>query len=318
MSEDETTPTPTPPETPAAAASTNATDSLISKPAKRYSLRFVILYGALAGIAIAAIVGFVVLVAKPSSTASSSGWSDWKPKHGTTATMTSEIADHVAREYHLNKKGAQLVAVVAGAADRDQRNAQGLRSRTSRSGAHRRATTGIQVVPSGKTWTMEFCGLGSQCSIASGQPSETRGRLVRREALEAALYTFKFVPAIDSVVAFMPPPAGQSQSTLLYLQKEPALEGALAAAAQDAGAPEPAAADGARHQGGGDDRPADAPRGLLVQAPAAPGRERTARPGSVPELAVLSMKARTRRQASSDASANSSCLRSKKLCGAPG
>src|ERR671927_211145 len=30
------------------------------------------------------------------------------------------------------------------------------------------------------------------------------------------------------------------------------------------------------------------------------------------------MKARTRRHASSDASANSSCLRSKKLCGAPG
>jgi hypothetical protein len=66
---------------------------------------------------------------------------------------------------------------------------------------------------------LEFCGLGSQCSIASGQASETRGRLVRREALEAALYTFKFVPAIDSVVAFMPPPPGQSQSTLLYLQK---------------------------------------------------------------------------------------------------
>jgi hypothetical protein len=218
MSEDATTPTTPPPETPAAAASTNATDSLISKPAKRYSVRFVLLYGALAGIAIAAIVGFVVLVAKPSSTASASGWSDWKPQHGTTAKMTSEIADHVAREYHLNKKGAQLVAVVAGAP-------------TVTSGTHKvsishiairrspQSDAGIQVVPSGKTWTLEFCGLGSQCSIASGQASETRGRLVRREALEAALYTFKFVPAIDSVVAFMPPPPGQSQSTLLYLQK---------------------------------------------------------------------------------------------------
>jgi hypothetical protein len=215
MSDDATASTP-PPE---AAGGPKHEGTLIAKPAKRYSIRFVLLYGALAGIAIAAIVGFVVMVAKPSSTASStSGWSDWKPKHGNTAAMTSEIADHVARQYHLNKKGAQLVAVVAGAP-------------TVTSGTHKvsishiairrspQSDNGIQVVPSGKTWTLEFCGLGSQCSIASGQPSETRGRLVRREALEAALYTFKFVPSIDSVVAFMPPPAGQSQSTLLYLQR---------------------------------------------------------------------------------------------------
>jgi hypothetical protein len=214
MSDDATASTPTPEEPGEAKHS----DTLIARPAKRYSLRFVLLYGALVGIAIAAIVGFVVMVAKPNSTSSASGWSDWKPKHGTTAVMTSEIADHVAREYHLNKKGAQLVAVVPGAP-------------TVTSGTHKvsishiairrspQSDNGIQVVNSGKTWTMEFCGLGSQCSIASGQPSEARGRLVRREALEAALYTFKFVPTIDSVVAFMPPPAGQTQSTLLYLQR---------------------------------------------------------------------------------------------------
>ncbi len=215
MSDNATVSTPSP-EAPAAS---EPAETLIAKPAKRYSIRFVLLYGALAGIAIAAIVGFVVMVTKPNSTASStSGWSDWKPKHANTAAMTSEIADHVAREYHLNNKGAQLVAVVAGAP-------------TVTSGTHKvsishiairrspQSDNGIQVVPSGKTWTLEFCGLGSQCSIASGQPSETRGRLVRREALEAALYTFKFVPTIDSVVAFMPPPAGQSQSTLLYLQR---------------------------------------------------------------------------------------------------
>jgi hypothetical protein len=214
MSDDATVSTP-PPD---AGGSSKPPETLIAKPAKRYSMRFVLLYGALAGIAIAAIVGLVVMVAKPSSTASTSGWSDWKPKHGNTAAMASEIADHVAREYHLNKKGAQLVAVVPGPP-------------TVTSGTHKvsishiairrapQSDNGIQVVPSGKTWTMEFCGLGSQCSIASGQPSESRGRLVRREALEAALYTFKFVPAIDSVVAFMPPPAGQSQSTLLYLQR---------------------------------------------------------------------------------------------------
>ena len=55
-------------------------------------------------------------------------------------------------------------------------------------------------------WTDQLCGLTPSCSIASGQATELRGRLVRREALEVALYTFKFVPAIKSIVAFMPPP----------------------------------------------------------------------------------------------------------------
>src|SRR5581483_10408740 len=55
-------------------------------------------------------------------------------------------------------------------------------------------------------------GRGSHCSIASGEATPTRGRLVRREALEVALYTFKFAPSIDSVAAFMPPAPGQSTS----------------------------------------------------------------------------------------------------------
>jgi hypothetical protein len=185
--------------------------------AKRYTGRIIAIYAVLVAALIGAVATLVAYEVNP-SLGSSTAWSDWQPAHGTTAKMTTEIADHVAREYKLNKKGAQLLAVVAGAP-------------TVTSGTHKVAIShiairrspqsdnGIQVVPSGRTWQMQLCGLGSQCSIASGQPSELRGRLVRREALEAALYTFKFIPTVDSVVAFMPPPPGQQQSTLLYLQK---------------------------------------------------------------------------------------------------
>src|SRR5581483_7210052 len=62
-------------------------------------------------------------------------------------------------------------------------------------------------------------GLGTDCSIASGQATTTRGRLVRREALELALYTFKFVPQIKSVAAFMPPPPGQNIHQMIYFQQ---------------------------------------------------------------------------------------------------
>ena len=75
-------------------------------------------------------------------------------------------------------------------------------------------------MPTNSTWSEQLCGLGTACSIDSGQATEERGRLVRREALEVALYTFKFVPTINSIVAFMPPPPGKPPTTLLYLQKD--------------------------------------------------------------------------------------------------
>src|SRR5207237_467980 len=63
------------------------------------------------------------------------------------------------------------------------------------------------------------CGLGTSCSITSGAPTVARGTLVRREIFELALYTFKYVGGIKHVIAFMPPPSGQSAQYLVYLQK---------------------------------------------------------------------------------------------------
>ena len=82
------------------------------------------------------------------------------------------------------------------------------------------SNTGIAIFDANKTTMYQLCGLGQNCSIASGTPTATRGRLVRREALELALYTFKFIPSVDSVAAFMPPPPGQTANTMLYLQKD--------------------------------------------------------------------------------------------------
>ena len=62
-----------------------------------------------------------------------------------------------------------------------------------------------------------LCGLGTSCAIATGKPSAARGRLVRREILEIALYTFKYVSGIKSVVAFIPPSNGKQ--FLVLLQK---------------------------------------------------------------------------------------------------
>ena len=190
----------------------------------RYTGRFALIYGGLAAVLIAAVSGLVVLLAGSSIGSTFSGsWSNWAPARGTTSNVTSSIAQHVAQQYHLNKAGTQLLAVVSG----PPQLANGTHKVVMSHIAVRRAAnsaTGIQVFPTGTTWTDQLCGLGTSCSIASGQASYTRGRLVRREALEVALYTFKFVPGIDSVVAFMPPPPGQTTTELLYLQKNDLLK----------------------------------------------------------------------------------------------
>ena len=264
-------------------------DAGFAKPTGRYKLRFGLLYGGLAAVFIAAVVGLAAELTKSSSSTqvSAKGWSDWRPDSGTTGQMATQIAQHVARQYKLNKAGAPLLAVVAG----PPQVTSGTHNIAVSNIAVKKAAAsaaGIEIVPSGSTWKEQLCGIGgSGCSIPTGKPSETRGRLVRREALEVALYTFKFVPTIKSIVAFMPPPAGQPPSTLLYLQRDNFKKELDQPLRKTLPLDEAAAADRPGHQGGGDDRPSHTPGGLLVQLPAAAGRERAAGARPLPDLELL-------------------------------
>ena len=190
----------------------------VSNNERGHGKKFVLLYAGLGAIAALAIAGFV-LADNHSTSVNASGWSSWKPQPGTTAAVTSEIADHVASLYHLNKKGTQLVAVVAEPPEVTSGTHKITISNIAIQGSNSNSSKGINVFTSGGTWVDNLCGLTPSCSIASGKATIQRGRLVRREALEVALYTFKFVPSIDSIVAFMPPPPGETATTLLYLQK---------------------------------------------------------------------------------------------------
>jgi hypothetical protein len=78
----------------------------------------------------------------------------------------------------------------------------------------------VRPLVAGAAEMYTLCGLGNHCSIATGQPSESRGRLVRREGLELALNTFKHVPAVNSVLVFMPPAKGSPATTALFFQRD--------------------------------------------------------------------------------------------------
>lgn len=45
-------------------------------------------------------------------------------------------------------------------------------------------------------------------------------RLAGPEELVAALYTFKYVDGVDSIVAFMPPPPGEQAKATIFLRRQ--------------------------------------------------------------------------------------------------
>ena len=177
--------------------------------------RFFVIYGILAVVLGVAVTGLVVFAGKSINPAPR--WSAWKP-HGGGLGAAKEIADEVSKSYRL-PNGNQLVDVIAGAP-------QVSASSTVTIPIHYLAVHGTQgrndqifSISSSDSVMYSLCGLGASCSIATGKASPQRGRLVRREILELALYTFKYAGGIKNVVAFLPPVPGSQPKYVVYLQK---------------------------------------------------------------------------------------------------
>ncbi|HVU76775.1 MAG TPA: hypothetical protein VHC67_04280 [Gaiellaceae bacterium] len=185
--------------------------------ASSYQKRFLLTYIVLGVVLVGATATGVWYATRPGA-GPSPAWSTWQPAPGTPTKMTQEIADHVSSEYRLGAGGGQLVTVVpstptvTSGTQKIPINAIAIRKTAT-------SDNGIQIIYSPKSEVYTLCGLGAGCSISTGQATTMRGRLVRREALEMALYTFKFVPSIDSVIAFLPPPPGATATSVVFLQK---------------------------------------------------------------------------------------------------
>ena len=64
-----------------------------------------------------------------------------------------------------------------------------------------------------------LCGLGNACSIP-GKASVERGQLLRREALELALYSFTYLDGVESVLALLPPRADGAMATAVFIERK--------------------------------------------------------------------------------------------------
>lgn len=184
-------------------------------PTRPHRFRFMFIYGLLA-IAVGAGIAGVALFASHAVNPAPA-WSPWKPSGGGLGAA-KQIAAHVSKQYRL-PSGEQLVDVLA--------KPPSVSPADQQIPIHYLAVRGkkpsgdeVVAINSGDTVQYSLCGLGDSCSIATGKPSVQRGTLVRREILELALYTFRYVGDVKNVIAFMPPTPGSTPKYAVYLKRD--------------------------------------------------------------------------------------------------
>ncbi len=171
----------------------------------------------LLGVAAGAAIGSSIVLAQRPAPKPPPPWSSWKPAAASIKDQELQIADHVGRSYRL-PSGSQPINVKV----------------SSPTGGQTLRAIGVPTTPKPKSLSdfalfdnaneqsvfFALCGDGGNCKISEGTPSQARGPVLRREALELALYTFEYSPPVENVVVFLPPGPGQEKPTsTLFLRR---------------------------------------------------------------------------------------------------
>jgi hypothetical protein len=159
--------------------------------------RFRVVGIALLALGVCSLAVAVALSIGGRSRSSGGAWSEWSPPDGGLAGA-QEIADFVAPYYRASP--SEQLAVVTAVNLTDPNNPLTVAVPSSGS------SQGLVPLDAGSTIVYNLCGVGSHnCSIGVGRASSARLLLLRREALELALYTFRYLSGINTVVTILPP-----------------------------------------------------------------------------------------------------------------
>lgn len=183
---------------------------------RRFGVAFTLL-AVLVGVA----VGFlIVAVGRGTNHSATPGvGSPFHPALYTGQSGPRQIAYAVSKKYRL-PSGKFLVAVPYAGSPVLQGASQDIRISAVVLRGSGIAGENLDVLPTNASVMYILCGLGQSCAIREGQPTVARGVLLRREALEITLDTFKFMPGVDSVLEFLPPPAGSKPDTALFFKRQ--------------------------------------------------------------------------------------------------
>jgi len=182
--------------------------------------KFRIALALLVGIAIGALAIAAVILGTDNSRGTQPAWSSWSPTSGGTEGAT-QIADHLAPFYRISAASQLDIVTVINLANP---NVTGTTGSGSGNGLEVAVDTGTSAndlsLLSGNTIAYNLCGVGGANCAIGGTASTNRLLLLRREALELALYTFKYISGTDNVVAVLPP--GRTEVTTTLSPKPPA------------------------------------------------------------------------------------------------
>ena len=166
-------------------------------------------------------VGSFIVLASGSGESEEPAWSAWQP-NGSRLMKVRQIADRIPKSYRA-ENGSQLTVSLASTLTvptADGVNvpvrAVVVRPDTSKGLAEE---DDIDVYPAGNIVSFGLCGTKSKQQCEVTPRNAKRDTLLRRQALELSLYTFKYVDSVNSVVVFMPPKA-ESQDTVFLRRSD--------------------------------------------------------------------------------------------------
>jgi hypothetical protein len=165
-------------------------------PSLSLARRFRLAYLALAVLFGAAAGTFIVLEKRPAPIPPPP-WSAWKPTAGNPGAAQQQIAEHVGARYRLpgGKKLVDVLAGQPGPASDPIRTVAVARTLDPKAPSDLRAR-----VDSSQTAMYILCGDAKTCAI---EPTPAHAAALRHEALELALYTFRYIDEANSVATFI-------------------------------------------------------------------------------------------------------------------
>jgi hypothetical protein len=173
--------------------------------------RFGIAYLVLAAI-VGAAVGLLVVFATGDDSHKATGpaWSAWAPQ-ATGTRGVREIDRYVSSKYAL-PNGAQLLSPIGEPmvipTEQGLVPVQAILIGSGNAGVRQQR---VDVAFPEAGVLIQLCGTNRDCSIPSATASVAR--LVRREAVEIALYSFHYLPEADYMIVFLPPDPGTPQTS---------------------------------------------------------------------------------------------------------
>lgn len=197
-----------------AAATTTSSSGSRRRSGSPHSLRFLAVTAALVGIAIGAIGVAIAILVGNKSPGPAAQWSSWSPPDSGVAGER-DIANAVAPLYRATA-ASQLAVVTV-------QNFSG--NGSSAQVALRSPSDGTLSSLGGTTAVFNLCGLGPNCAISTGTPSANRLLLLRREALELSLYTFKYLHNVQNVISILPPGRALTVTTAKLTARPPSKAG---------------------------------------------------------------------------------------------